>query len=60
MAKNKKFRKTYLVQIDGTTTNGYAEHQYDELLKNMITVLNLKQKQVDVTISEYEVKENGR
>lgn len=48
MAKNKKFKRTYTIQVEGTTTNGFAEDLIDKELFNIVQALDQQFKQVSV------------
>lgn len=54
MAKNKKFKKQYIINVEGITTNDFASELIDKFINNIAIALDVWFKQVDVTIEPVE------
>jgi len=59
MAKNRRFKRQYLINIEGITTNDFAIELMEKTLKNLEISLDTWFKQISVTIEPVEkVEEN--
>lgn len=52
MAKNEKFSKTYIVTVQGTSTNGFMPKLIEDMLYAIILSVNLNYKQTKAVIKE--------
>lgn len=73
MAKNRKFKNTYVVEISGTTSNGFQAQLFDETIRAVCSAFGINSQQCAVTVKvissegEYDAetralrnKENGK
>lgn len=50
MAKNRKFKNTYLVTIEGVTSNGYQAELFDGVIHAVGTAFGVNSQQCKVTV----------
>lgn len=56
MGKNRKFKNSYIVTIEGTTTNGFQAQLFDSVLRGICRAfgVNSQQSTVNVKVLESE------
>ncbi len=45
MAKNKKFKHKYVIEVEGITTNHFMENLFDDLIRGVMSVFCNQHKQ---------------
>lgn len=52
MGKNQKFSAKYIIDVNGKTTNGFMDKLIETTLKEVVHILNIKNKQTNITIKK--------
>jgi hypothetical protein len=52
MAKNRQFKKTYLIDCEGVTTNDFMSKVVDDILRTTVVALDMQYKQLKIRIKE--------
>lgn len=59
MSKNKKFKRTYVIEVEGVTTNRSAETFIDTCLTTTVKALDAQFKQVSVKTTEGAIEDEA-
>lgn len=54
MAKNEKFKRTYVITVEGVTTNDFASKLIEDVLFSTVWVIDKQHKQISASITRLE------
>jgi hypothetical protein len=56
MGKNRKFKNSYIVTIEGTTTNGFQAQLFDNVIRSIGQAFGINSQQSSVSIKPLETE----